>query len=65
MLLEAMGICSGSATTVPPGSRASGNRYEIRLRRRKSMPGSPTWTARKPKTSSTALSIWPSSQSST
>src|ERR1043165_5568776 len=61
-LCEASGSCSGSAESRAPGSRASEKRYGMRFCRRKSTSGRPICTARKPNTSSTALSYWASSQ---
>src|SRR5260221_7061866 len=64
-LCEAIGSCSGSAASAAPGSRASVKRNGMRFCRRKSTSGRPTCTARKPNTSSTALSYWANSQPST
>src|SRR3954470_5474490 len=61
-LCEASGNCSGSAAIAAPGSSASVKRKPMRFCRRKSTSGRPTCTARKPNTSSTALSYWASSQ---
>src|SRR5204862_2158430 len=61
-LCEASGNCSGSAAIAAPGSSASVKRKPMRFCRRKSTSGRPTCTARKPNTSSTALSNWASSQ---
>src|SRR5678816_3796979 len=64
-LCEASGNCSGSAASAAPCSRASVKRNGMRFCRRKSTSGRPTCTARKPNTSSIALSYWASSQPST
>src|SRR5205814_2112965 len=61
-LCEASGSCRGSAAIAAPGSRASEKRNRMRFCRKKSTSGRPTCTARKPNTSSTALSNWTSSQ---
>src|SRR5262245_56275314 len=64
-LCDASGSCRGSAASPAPCSRASEKRNGMRFCRRKSTSGRPTCTARKPNTSSTALSYWASSQRST
>src|SRR5262245_39928962 len=61
-LCEASGSCRGSAASTAPCSRASEKRYGIRFCRKKSTSGRPTCTARKPNTSSTALSYCACSQ---
>src|SRR5262245_24552328 len=61
-LCDASGTCIGSAARRAPGSSASEKRKVMRFCRRKSTSGRPTCTARKPNTSTTALSYWASSQ---